>query len=241
MENGFEAFEFNGKTLDLWRRFLGIVADFPKETSPQPWQFNLSADGLIRTTEDSTSAVSQATGDDPQASANVDLGIPKLPADVVPPRAPEQQSTPIVPVDLGLPGVPHPEQSVATPATPASDVQVVSEPRVPAINAALRLGLPNMIPPRREHDLVGQPSSEDPFGQDDRDGGVLSHQRRYDHMREEMIETYFGNGEDERDFRGEQTRMMRRMAVDLGADYRQLLDISSAYERSRDTLTDSPI
>lgn len=101
--------------------------------------------------------------------------------------------------------------------------------------------LTDSVPPRPMHDLVGQPSEEDPFGQDYRERGILAQQRQFDYTREEMIDTYRETALAESDFRDEQLRVMRRMASDLGGDFRQLLDMSASYEFSRDTLTDSPL
>jgi hypothetical protein len=244
MENPQEATDYNGKTLDLWRRFLGIIADFPKETSPQPQDNFLSTEGLIRTSQEAanagTEASRQATED---LVASRQMGVPAIePSAATPPEMPQGSATPdTVPADLGLPGIPVPAAIETPAAAPVEPPAPSTLPIGDLMRRDVARALTDSVPPRPMHDLVGQPSEEDPFGQDYRERGILAQQRQFDYTREEMIDTYRETALAESDFRDEQLRVMRRMASDLGGDFRQLLDMSASYEFSRDTLTDSPL
>lgn len=228
MENPFEAEGFNANSLELWRRFLGLMADFPKETAPQPTLSSMSAADLLRMTSEELSAIPlpesrPSPTSKPPAVPRVEEALQSL----LTPATPSPQRPPVA-SGLDVPLVQDPEQLFPPAASPPVRR---SGPAVPP----LQLPVFNEL---SRTDAVGFPSDDDPYGQDWRTRRDLANQRRYDATRDEMTATYKEAGELQREYRQTEIHLLRRMSNDLGSDFRQLLDISAAYESSRDTLTD---
>lgn len=87
-------------------------------------------------------------------------------------------------------------------------------------------------------ELVGFPSHGDEFGQEQDAKRQMSQWRSWDPTRQEWLSTNTDRDQLERDYRRSQLEFSHRMAADLGSDYRELLDVSYAFEQARDTLTD---
>lgn len=212
--------KFNDSITELWRRFLMTMNDAHNlhlPTGPPPLE---PPDVPVKV------PVSQA-----EAMSSEPLQPPWILDDYVPATDParvrELLTAPQAPAGPERPELPGPDV-VAAPVF-IQDVPFYASPLAPEL-----LEPDEGLSAR----TVGHVSRQDPFGQDWFHERLLGQLRQYDPVRQESMETDRDLARMESDYRRQNLHVLRRMMDDLGNDYRQLLDLSYAYESQRDTLTD---